>query len=192
MENSTSIFDLPTNPIDNTNINNINISSIETNIEDNDKNALTLDQTTINQIVSGLQQASMTGATKLPSRDIPMATHNLTQDIQTTPNYIPTTQSTIQSNMDYNETDDIINTYNNRLQNNSKLDDFYNTIQIPILLAILYFLFQLPIFKKTLYKYLSFLFLSDGNYNINGYLFTSCLYGFFYYLINLFILHNNG
>jgi hypothetical protein len=190
MENSTSIFDLPGDKNIN-NDGNIKMIGIESNLENN-KNSLTLDQTTINQIVTGLQQASMTGATQLPSRDIPMNTQTLTQDVQITPDYIPKPQNNEQMiNYDY-ETDDIVRNYNKKLNNNTQLDEFYNTIQIPVLLAILYFLFQLPIFKKYLYKYLSFLFLADGNYNITGYLFTSCLYGFIYYLFHLFILHNNG
>ena len=40
-------------------------------------------------MISDLQKASQSGATTLPSRDIPMNTNNITQDEQIQPNYIP-------------------------------------------------------------------------------------------------------
>ena len=33
-------------------------------------------------------------------------------------------------------------------------DSLYDELQAPLLLAVLYFLFQLPFFKKTVFKYL--------------------------------------
>jgi hypothetical protein len=185
--NSTSINDLPTDPsaggsvggninlVINDNINNINnTSSAPTN------NQLSLDQSTISQIVNGLQQASLTGATSLPSRDIPLHTDQLTQDVQIQPNYVP--QPVIK---DYiQESDDDINQYyaNERKQNT--LDKLYDELQVPLLLAVLYFLFQLPFFKKLIYKYLPFFCHSDGNYNFNGLIFTCALFGFIYYILS--------
>jgi len=56
-----------------------------------------MSQQNINQFVSGIQQASASGLTSLPSRDIPQSQSHLTQDQQMRPNYIP--QET--QNMDY-------------------------------------------------------------------------------------------
>ena len=78
----------------------------------------------------------------------------------------------------------MIDRYNNRIERNNQLDDLYKEIQIPLLLAVLYFLFQLPIFKKYLFSFFPILFTNDGNFNINGYLFTSILFSIFYYLLN--------
>lgn len=142
-------------------------------------NEISLDQTTISQIVNGLQQASMTGATQLPSRDLPMNTENIIKDAQVQPNYVPPP-----SNRDYiNETDDDINNYYKEERINSSLDQLYDEIQTPILLAILYFIFQLPIVKRSVHQYLAFLCHSDGNYNINGLIFMCGLFGFIYYSI---------
>jgi hypothetical protein len=114
-------------------------------------NGVSLDQSTINQIVSGLQQAGSTGATQLPSRDIPRSTENIMQDPQVQPNYIPPA-----SNIDYisqeEENDDIIRNYNKNAQYGDSLDQLYEEIQVPLLIAVMYFLFQLPIFKRYLYK----------------------------------------
>jgi len=186
MSDSTSILDLPTDPAGGSGNNNVNIKANEMAIPQTG----TLDQMTINQIVSGLQQASSSGATQLPSRDIAMTTNNITQDPHIQPNYIPPPpilQNTRQ-NVDYinsNEhSNDIINNYNSNKQHSDSLDDMYNEIQTPLLLATLYFLFQLPFFRKHLLSYLPFLFSMDGNLNINGYLFMSALFGVLYYFLN--------
>jgi hypothetical protein len=203
-ESTTSILDLPTNPANGGNIsNNIGLTATESfnqgqntvvqqaNMNSN-ANSVSLDQTTINQIVNGLQQASATGATQLASRDIPMNTSNLTHDLNIQPNYIPPpvqTQSQADYIKNYEETSDIINNYNYNVENNNRLDDLYSEIQVPILLAVLYFLFQLPIFRKYLFTYFPILFSKDGNLNINGYLFMSALFGILYYLLNKINMH---
>jgi len=202
-ESSTSILDLPTNPANGGNIsNNISLSASEafntgqntvvqqSNMNAN-TNAVSLDQTTINQIVNGLQQASATGATQLPSRDIPMNTSNLTHDVNIQPNFIPPPPPQQREDyiQNYQESSEIINDYNYNVENSSRLDDLYNEIQVPILLAVLYFLFQLPVFRKNLFTYFPILFSKDGNLNINGYLFMSALFGILYYLLNKINMH---
>lgn len=202
-ETSTSILDLPTNPANGGNIsNNISLTANETftngqntvvqqgNLNSN-SNSVSLDQTTINQIVNGLQQASVTGATQLASRDIPMNTSNLTHDVNVQPNYIPPVNPQNKEDYikNYQETSEIVNDYNYNLENNNRLDDLYSEIQVPILLAVLYFLFQLPVFRKYLFTYFPILFSKDGNLNLNGYLFMSALFGILYYLLNKINMH---
>ena len=204
-ESTTNIMDLPTNPANGGNIsNNISLSASESiNPGQNvvmqqsngpnapnapNSNSVSLDQSTISQIVNGLQQASATGATQLPSRDIPMNTNSLTHDVNIQPNYIPPVNKEVRFQEDYiknyEEASDIINNYNYNMENNNRLDDMYNEIQVPILLAVMYFLFQLPVFRKYLFSYFPILFSKDGNLNINGYLFMSSLFGILYYLLN--------
>lgn len=184
---TTSIFDLPTDPANggssNNNI-NLHANEMQKQMPNSAPSSITLDQTTINQIVNGLQQASASGITQLPSRDIPMTTSNLTHDANIQPNYIPPAPQ----NEDYIKNNDlmhdIINDYNVGVNRSNSLDDIYNEIQVPLLLAILYFLFQLPFFRKFLFSYFPVLFSKDGNLNINGYIFMSSLFGILYYLIN--------
>jgi hypothetical protein len=187
MSDSTSILDLPTDPAGGNNNSNVNIKATEM-----PTSSMTLDQMTINQIVSGLQQASAGGATQLPSRDIAMTTNNITQDPQIQPNYIPPFQN--QSQMgDYTqpseEPDDIIDNYNSNKKYSDSLDEMYSEIQTPLLIASLYFLFQLPFFRKYLFSYFPILFSMDGNLNINGYLFMSALFGILFYLMNKITVH---
>jgi len=190
--NSTSITDLPTDPSSGGTDVNVRMTISEQPqmsmdlghsqgpvAADSGAKGFTLDESTISQIVSGIQQASMSGATQLPSRDIPMTTGQLTQDAQVQPNYVPPP-----SHRDYiNENDDDIKNYYRAERTQNSLDAMYDEVQTPILLAILYFIFQLPVFKRTLSRYLPFLCHNDGNYNINGFLFTCALYGFVYYAI---------
>jgi len=190
MNEATNILDLPTDPVGGGNItNNISMTTQET-INNQipqqgiQNTAMSLDQTTINQIVNGLQQATLSGVTQLQSRDIPMNTNGLSNDPNIIPNYVP--QPSIQNTdyiRNYEETSDMVNNYNKGKQMTNSLDDMYNEIQTPLLIAVLYFLFQLPFFKKFLFSYLPFLFSNDGNYNLNGFLFTSVVFGLLFHFL---------
>jgi hypothetical protein len=176
--NATSIHDLPIDPLVGGN------SNIALNVSEKTQGqSISLDPSTISQIVSGLQQASSSGATSLPSRDIPQTTQNLTHDPQIIPTFIPST-----SNSDYilqqEQNSQIIDDYNRHYQHASSLDRMYDELQIPILIGVIYFLFQLPIFKTYLFKFAPALFMKDGNINIYGYIFTSILFALTYFLLS--------
>jgi hypothetical protein len=192
MSDSTNILDLPTDPVGGGNIsNNISLNASENVVVQRqgqgpvDAQGLTLDQSTISQIVNGLQQATISGATQLPSRDIPMTTSSHSTDPQIQPNYVPPPpQNSVDYIKSYEQTSDMINDYNKNQNRQNSLDEMYNEIQTPLLLAVLYFLFQLPFFRKFLFRYLPMLFSNDGNLNINGFLFTSALFGLVFYSLN--------
>jgi hypothetical protein len=193
MGDTTNIFDLPTNPVGGGNVtNNISLKATENSVPVQNSQ-VALDQNTINQIVNGLQQASSTGLTQLPSRDIPMTTNAITQDPNIQPNYIPPPQNQqddyIQNDEDANE---MVNSFNKKAYIQNTLDDTYSEIQTPLLLSILYFLFQLPIFKKYLFSFFPVLFAKDGNFNLYGFLFTSTLFGLIFYLLNKITSHFNS
>jgi hypothetical protein len=204
MSDSTSILDLPTDPVGGGNINRgLSLNASENVVQNQMQQAqpqmqpqpqpqnqnFSLDQTTISQIVNGLQQASISGATQLPSRDIPMNTNGHSNDAQVQPNYVPLAERQMDYIKDYEQTSDMIDNYNKNVNRNNSLDDMYNEIQTPLLLAVLYFLFQLPFFKRFLFGYFPVLFSNDGNYNINGFLFTSTLFGILFYLLNKITNH---
>jgi len=188
MSDSTSILDLPTDPVGGGSVsNNISMNAaenIQISQQQQQQGGLSLDQTTISQIVSGLQQASVSGATQLSSRDIPMTStgHNIDPNIQ--PNYVPPPPQNMNYINDYENSSDMVNDYNKNASRQNSLDDMYNEIQTPLLLAVLYFLFQLPFFRKFLFGYFPVLFSNDGNLNINGFLFTSVLFGLLFYALN--------
>jgi hypothetical protein len=204
--NTTSINDLPTDPAGGGSIGgNVSLVANETNYkipqtpqynvqmsqqgqqQQTPPSSMSLDQTTISQIVNGLQQASIAGATSLPSRDIPQNTQSIVNDPAIQANYVPPPQP---NQSDYIKDDDNAYTYKEENINNS-LDAVYDEIQAPLLLAVLYFFFQLPIMRKLIFQYLPFLCNVDGNYNFNGLVFTSALYGFIYYFLTKSMSHFN-
>jgi DNA polymerase I-like protein with 3'-5' exonuclease and polymerase domains len=192
MSDTTNIFDLPTDPATGGNINIKATENVLPNQQQQQPTNVTLDQTTISQIVNGLQQASINGATKLPSRDIPINTNNLSNDPQVQPNYIPQIQHQHQNNdyiTDYENTPNIIQNYNNSYNRNNSLDEMYSEIQMPLLIALMFLLFQLPFFRKFLYSYFPILFFNDGNLNIKGFIFISILFGILYYFLNKIVSH---
>lgn len=143
-----------------------------------------LDYNVMNQVVNGIQQASLNGMTSLRSRDIPMNTNELTTDINTIPNYVPKIPINQHHYISNNVTnDDMINQYNRNQNKNESIDIIYDELQTPLLISILYFLFQLPIVKLYLFKYVPALFNKDGNNNLFGFIVNSVLFGLSYYLI---------
>jgi hypothetical protein len=184
---TTSIHDLPTDPAGGGSVGgniSMSISDKPTQVQEQgqETNKLELDQSTISLIVNGLQKAAISGSTVLPSRDIPQNTDGIINDPNITPNYIPQN-----NNVDYindSETNQIImDSYNKKAGIENSLDTLYDEIQTPLLLGIMYFIFQLPIFKQTMFKYLSFMCNKDGNYNLNGYFLTSIMFGLLYYIL---------
>jgi hypothetical protein len=144
----------------------------------------TLDQNTIHQLINGIHQASTSGATQLVSRDIPLNTSHLMHDERIKASYIPPPINEKDYIQEQQDTDNIIQMHNKKVNFENTMDDMYNEIQIPLVLGIMYFIFQLPVFKKYLFLYFPFIFSNDGNFNFNGYVFTSFLFGFMYYSIN--------
>jgi len=65
----------------------------------------------------------------------------------------------------------------------SLITSVYDEMQIPILIGLMFFMFQMPIVNSLMYKYLSFmkLYNEDGNLNLYGLIFKSTLFGFFYF-----------
>lgn len=189
--NTTSLHDLPTDPVTGGSVGgNVSLVTSETaqysnnviptdNIPTSNTSSMSLDQNTISQIVNGLQQASIAGMTTLPSRDIPTTTNNIISDPNVQPNYIPPPPPL---KKDFINDEHLYLDYN-RDKNNNTLDNLYDEIQPPLLLGLLYFMFQLPVFKRFLFHYTPFLFNPDANYNVQGLFFTSTLFGFLYYLL---------
>lgn len=159
---------------------NIKLEIDHNRIQQQRDNDPAINQQNLNQFITGIQQASAAGMTGLPSRDIPQNQEALTRDHQMKPNYIPSNE-----NVDYireqQNNEDIIREYARRQQKTDSLDNMYNELQIPILIAVLYFSFQLPIVRKNLFKFLPSLFSKDGNPNLSGYIANSLIFACLYF-----------
>jgi hypothetical protein len=121
---------------------------------------------------------------RLPSRDINMNTDLYTQDEQIQPNYIPkptfTTDFVKESE---NITESKIEKHESSGYRGRLVDTIIREIQTPILIALLYFIFQMPYLNTILFSRFSFLNLyhTDGNINFNGILIKSILFGISFY-----------
>jgi len=135
-----------------------------------------------NEMIKQLQQATKAGATGLPSRDIPADTNQIHADVQIKPNFVPETDNTDYIR-NYQTQQDLISQSNTNQNNIDSLDSFYNEFQFPLLIAVLYFLFQLPIFRKTIKNFLPSLYGNDANPNLNGYMFNSVLFATIFYAL---------
>jgi len=135
----------------------------------------------INSFVTGIQEAAASGALQLPSRDIPQSQSHLTNDTQLQPNYIPENRGDY-INDTYNQ-EQIINNQNIKQKNTNSMDAIYDDIHVPIILAVIYFVFQLPVIKTNTLKYIPSLFNKDGNFNMLGYSINSLAFASTYYCI---------
>tara|TARA_B100000900_G_scaffold308201_1_gene266879 strand:+ start:138 stop:836 length:699 start_codon:yes stop_codon:yes gene_type:complete len=123
----------------------------------------------------------------LPSRDIPQDTTVYSNDERVQPNYIPkpnTNEDYVRDH--YKMTEENLREYEMKQRRINYWDDILTNIQIPIFIAILFFLFHLPIVNTFIFKRFSFLSLynDDGNFNMFGLILKSVMFGSVYFSIN--------
>lgn len=157
-----------------------------------------MDQRTLQELVSGVQRASGAGMTGLPARDIPRDSLAMQHDEQVKPNYVPRHPDNVGGNSGsaseqgdyikrYESTDDVQRN-NRRNQNRADtLETLYTEFQMPILMGVLYFIFQMPALRVGIMQFLPSLFNKDGNMNLVGLVATSVGYAIAYYIITKII-----
>lgn len=191
MNDTTNLADLPSDPSSGGGSQNVVIQTNEKSsvynpniggLSSNNETTSIDEQKIMNEMVSGIQQASASGATGLPSRDIPTNTVHFS-DEQVKPNYVPQRE-----HHDYIENTDTeqeilarrMKSHNSR----DSLEILYDEFQIPIIIALLYFIFQLPVVRSKILTILPSLFNNDGNPNLTGYIINSMIFGISYYIIH--------
>lgn len=192
MSDTTSIADLPINPVNGGGQHNVVIETSDKLNQYNPNNMIPssgseiTEQKVMNEVITGIQQANASGALDLPSRDIPTNTVHFA-DEATQPNYIPEKEQ-----QDYIENTDTEQEIMARRMkyNNSRdsLEILYDEFQIPIIIGLLYFIIQLPVVKSKILTIIPSLFNSDGNPNLSGYIFNSCFFAILYYVISKALL----
>jgi len=121
---------------------------------------------------------------RLPSRDIPMDQTRYQQDEEVQPNYIPRAKLTSDYVKDYEDvTLDNIRRHENRKEKTSIVDRILSDLQTPILVALMFFIFQMPMMNTMFYRNFSFLsvYNADGNINFYGIALKSVLFGGIFY-----------
>tara|TARA_Y100000816_G_scaffold292612_1_gene289092 strand:- start:11543 stop:12169 length:627 start_codon:yes stop_codon:yes gene_type:complete len=189
MSSVSTINSLPTDPAGGGSVTgNIQMTATETNsVIDNMQKQLNsgnnaaiggarptveLSQNTIAELVSGLQTVSKNGNTSLPSRDIPINEARIATDEEIKPDFIPVAEN--DNYIDEDETnEDVINNYIAKEDSRIQAESIYDDLQVPIIVALLHFLLQIPAFKKMQRKIIPSIFGADGNMNIYGFIFNS-------------------
>jgi hypothetical protein len=106
------------------------------------------------------------------------------QDEYMIPNHVPATKLTTDYLKDHEEKMKLLAMeHKKELHQKDLLESVYNEFQIPILIGVLFFLFQIPALNYFMFKHLSFLkiFGEDGNLNLYGLIFKSTLFGLVYF-----------
>lgn len=197
MSDTTSLTDLPTDPTlggeknvvlqTNEKPTQYDPATATENVSTNNTPSDITEQKMMNEVITGIQQANANGALALPSRDIPTNTVHFS-DEQVKPNFVPQTEQ--QDYIHNNDTEQEILTRRMNNQNSrDSLEILYDEFQIPIIICLMYFIFQLPIVKSKVLSVLPSLFNQDGNPNLSGYVFNSIFFGISYYVISKSLIH---
>jgi hypothetical protein len=123
---------------------------------------------------------------RLPSRDVRMDTTQYTNDEEVQANYIPRPKLTKDYILDYEEENEVKTLKHDKNKKRENLiDTILSEIQVPIFIAVLYFLFQLPIINTLVFKRFSFLsiYSEDGNFNTLGLALKSMLFANMFYSV---------
>lgn len=128
---------------------------------------------------SSLKEIGNGNTLQLPSRDIPQNTASINNDVNVQPNYIPPNNNDYIAN--HITPNEIIQQNREKKHISDKTEEFYETIQMPLLVGLLFFIFQLPFIRKNLFIYLPSLFNKDGNPNLSGYIFNSVIFALLYF-----------
>lgn len=140
-------------------------------------------QEQVSSLVSGIQKAAAAGITGLPSRDIPKNENIVTSDPNIKSDWIDDKQKVA----DYIKTEEtqnqVLEAHKNNIEKTNDMNNILSHAQIPIMVALLYCIFQTPIIKNSMTEYLGFLYKKDGHLKNIGYVVTSSLFGFLYFIM---------
>lgn len=135
------------------------------------------------EFIKNINKVAQTGATQLPSRDIPRNTNNITIDPNVKVNYIGENSNHTDYINLHDSKENIISNNTNNNNNSGIIHKLFEEFQITLIIVILFFLFQLPFFNLKLSKFIPKLFDDSGNLKFYGNIIKSILFGFTFYSI---------
>lgn len=137
------------------------------------------------QMVSSLQNAAKQGLTNL-AEDIPKQTTHITQDTQTIANAIPEQIATANATpIDYIQNfatqEEISNQISKQETKQDTLDFILEELKWPLIIAVMFYIFQSRNFHKIIMSKVPSLFNETGGFNSNGLIALSAAFGASYY-----------
>jgi hypothetical protein len=141
------------------------------------------------------QQGQANVQYSLPPRDMPMDPTKYTNDEQIQANYIPPIpQEKVNSTNEFmrryeEEKTKELQSHQEKKKKKSKKDEIIEQSQVPIFVAVLFFLFNMPLVNQLIFRRFAFLQIYDteGHLNTYGLFLKSASFGLIYYLASLLI-----
>lgn len=137
----------------------------------------------VNEFVNGLQKATSTGMTQLPSRDIPINQNAVLKDEQVKPNFIPEGSPTDYIT-EHQTSEEIIKQNAKKQKSADNLDVIFSELSLPLMISVLYFMYQLPVVRRAFLKMLPMCYSNSGELKLTGYLVNSVVFGAIIYFIS--------
>jgi hypothetical protein len=118
------------------------------------------------------------------NRGVPQDTTAFQNDEYMIPNHVPSAKLTHDYLREYEtKLEKMSGDHQKQKHREDLVVSTYDEFQTPILIGVMFFLFQLPIINTFIFKYLGFLKIhnEDGNMNIYGLMLKSLAFGLFYF-----------
>lgn len=154
----------------------------------------TLQGNDVGHLINSLNQINSqhSNVTRLPIHQIQTQPNNIDQAALA--NYM--TENTHTNYLshrtnDYNNYSNYDNTYRIENDQGTFYQKLFDELKIPLVICCLFFIFQLPFYKQNLHRHFKFLFQSDGNMNLYGYVSSSILFSLGYFVLNKLIHHTS-
>lgn len=138
----------------------------------------------LNTIMSAIHQ---TGGASLPQRDMPTSSQMLIQDEQATPNYVEE-PTMVEKKVRFAEEAKNTETEKQKQRHNPIPFLDLENIHIPIIGAVMYFIFQLPFLNAKMFQFAPALFAKEGKPSMVGILVTSIVFGVIFNVISYNVL----
>ena len=139
-----------------------------------------IQQQEMNTLVSNIQQAAQNGGTSLPSRDISQNTQHIAIDPHIQQNNVVNNTNDYLAHMP-----DVSNSIHQNIKQQNRADNYkylLEDVQLPLLVGLLFVIFQMPITRLFFKTHFSFLYNNENNYTLKGYIFMSIVFGTSYYI----------
>jgi len=138
----------------------------------------------MSQFNGQLKNANENNLTQLPTRDVPMNPLLHVQDDQSKPNHVPQENNAPDYIKQFNNIENTIKQNSENVEQNNFMDNIYEEIQTPLLIFILFFIFQLPSVSKEFNKQFPILLSNDSSLTLKGFIVKSFIVALLYFLIN--------
>tara|TARA_B100000073_G_C23642585_1_gene537268 strand:+ start:212 stop:904 length:693 start_codon:yes stop_codon:yes gene_type:complete len=138
----------------------------------------------MSQFNGELKNANENNLTQLPTRDVPMNPLLHVQDDQSKPNHVPQENNAPDYIKQFNNIENTIKQNNENVEQNNFMDNIYDEIQTPLLIFILFFIFQLPSVSKEFNRQFPILLSNDSSLTLKGFIVKSFIVALLYFLIN--------